>query len=142
MPSKFSDDKSKPEDYEWYLNLDNLLKEGKEMAKKLNNEQLYQIQVLVEDSNIKYSNLKAEYYSKGIDLMSIQDCEEFLKKTLSPEYSKKILRVLEKRGYIRISNQNVILLRDIVANGGRHLNQEDKKFALTLLNEYHEYARI
>ncbi len=33
----FSEDRFKETDYEWYLNLDNLLNEGKEMAKKIEN---------------------------------------------------------------------------------------------------------
>lgn len=52
------------------------------------------------------------------------------------------MRVLERRKYIRITNQNIILLKDNAPRAGTHLDKEDKEFALTLLNEFHEYAKI
>ncbi len=106
------------------------------------NEELSKILVLMEDCNIKYSNLKVEYYSKGIESLKLTECEEFLNKTLAPKYTKKILRVLERRKYIDITNNEVILLKNKSVNPGRHLDEIDKKFADSLLNDFHDYERI
>jgi len=110
----------------------------------LNNEdELLKIKVLIEESNIKYSNLKAEYYSKGVESMTLEDCKELLRKNVGSDRLEKIIKVWKLRKFIQInSNNDVFLVRNTDDGKGRHLDKEDEEVAALLFKTYRNYDSI
>jgi hypothetical protein len=96
---------------------------------------LQQILGLIEDSNLEYDFLRNECQRRGVGFIGLDEYRLFRQRVISGEHMERVLRVLQKRRFIKIDNDNIFPLRDFI-NRGRHLNDEDRTFANHLLNEF------
>jgi hypothetical protein len=72
---------------------------------------------------------------RGVDFIGLNEYRVFRQGVIMGEHMERVLRVLQIRRFIRIHNGNIFPLRGFI-NRGRHLNDEDRTFAMRLFNEF------
>jgi hypothetical protein len=103
---------------------------------------LQQILVLVEECNIQYGVFLQECQRRGVDFMGLDEYRVFRRGVVEGEHLNRILRVLQRRGFIKIDNRNIFPLIHNFVNPGRHLNNDDIEFGRQLLNQFGDVNNI
>ena len=103
---------------------------------------MLKIKLLIENANIKYANLVAEFQSQGITTMTVDECKNFMRKTVNNETLHKIFNILVMRGYIRIMSGKIFPTNWNFVNRGTKLDANDENFAIQVLNKYGTYDAI
>jgi hypothetical protein len=74
--------------------------------------------------------------------MTVDECKNFMRKTVNNETLDKIFNILVMRGYIRIMSGKVFPVNLNFVNRGTKLDANDENFAVQVLNKYGTYDAI